>query len=80
MTTDDLTAAHHELTTSLADLRSAHRAAAAAALRLTGSRHSRAAELAEDLADAIAFCDRLCVVVEGDLRSEAAERLFTGGR
>jgi hypothetical protein len=33
-------------------------------------RAARADELGEKLADAIAFCDRLAFIVEGDLQAE----------
>ena len=54
------------------DLTAAHNDAAAAAAALSGARHGRAVELAELIADAIAFVRRLAVVVEGDLRAEDA--------
>jgi hypothetical protein len=36
---------------------------------LYGARADRADDLAERIADAIAYVERLCVVVEGDLRA-----------
>ena len=36
---------------------------------LAGVRKARAAELAEKIADAIAFVDRLCFVIQCDLRA-----------
>jgi hypothetical protein len=54
------------------DLTAAHNDAVAAAATgfLSSARHSRAVELADKLADAIAFAERLAFVVEGDLRAE----------
>lgn len=40
-----------------------------AATRLDGARRDRAGKLAEQLAGALAHCERLAVVVEGDLRA-----------
>jgi hypothetical protein len=73
---EDLTTAHYELITALADLRSARRGAAGAVLKLTGARQARATELLDKLTDAIRHCERLTVVVEGDRRQE----LLTGGQ
>ena len=49
------------------DLAAARVDATVAAARLYGARAARADELAEKLADAIAFCERLAFIVEGDL-------------
>jgi hypothetical protein len=76
MTNDDLTAAQDELITTLADLRMARLAASRAAAKLAGARQARAHELVSQLADAVNFCQRLCTVVEADLRLE----LLTGDR
>jgi hypothetical protein len=68
---------HHDQALALAnltcvslDLTAAHSHAVAAATGLSGARHSRAIELAELVADAIAFTRRLSVIVEGDLRAD----------
>jgi hypothetical protein len=74
--TNDLTAAQDELSTALLDLRAARLAASQAAQKLTGARQARAHELVSTLADAVKFCQRLCTVVEADLRLE----LLTGDR
>jgi hypothetical protein len=74
--TNDLTAALSELNTSLADLRAAHQAATRAIPKLTGARRARAVELVQALSDSIGFCQRLCVVITGDLRQEQ----LTGGQ
>jgi hypothetical protein len=66
--TNDLTAALAALNNSLADLRSAHQAATRAIPKLSSSRRSRCVELVEDLADAIAFTQRLCVCITADAR------------
>jgi hypothetical protein len=76
MTNEDLTTAHNELITTLADLRMARLAASRAAAKLAGARQERAHELVSTLADAVNFCQRLCTVVEADLRLE----LLTGGK
>ena len=52
------------------DLAAARVDATVAAARLYGVRAARADQLAENLADAIAFCERLMFVTEGDLRAE----------
>lgn len=41
---------------------------------LTGSRHSRAVELAARLDGLISTCQRLATVVEGDMRAEVVVR------
>ena len=41
---------------------------------LAGARQTRAAELREQLIDAVAFCQRLAFIVEGDFRTEQAQR------
>lgn len=56
----------------LTDLTAAHKHAADAAGGLSGARQTRAAELQELIADAIAFCRRLGIVVEGDARADEA--------
>jgi hypothetical protein len=63
-----LALAHLKLCTR--DLTAAHQDALDAAAELSGARHSRAVELAELVADAIAFTRRLSMCVEGDLRAE----------
>jgi hypothetical protein len=73
---DDLTAALHELTTCLADLRCARLAATRARDKLTGARHARAEQLTDMLTEAISYCSRLHTCVTGDVRLE----LMTGGR
>ncbi|OBH41683.1 hypothetical protein A5684_11635 [Mycobacterium intracellulare] len=50
-------------------LTTARESALAAQAGLAGVRKARAAELAEKIADAIAFADRLCFVVQCDLRA-----------
>jgi hypothetical protein len=52
------------------DLTAAHQHATDAAAGLSDARHSRAVELAELIADAIAFCRRLSICVQGDQRAE----------
>jgi hypothetical protein len=52
------------------DLAAARADADVAAARLDGVRAARADELGEKLADAIAFCERLAFIVEGDLQAE----------
>jgi hypothetical protein len=49
-------------------LRAAHHYTIQATPQLSGARHSRAIELTDKVADAIAFCEWLCFVVEADLR------------
>ena len=56
------------------DLTAAHKRAVDAASGLSGARRGRADELAELLADALAFTRRLAMVVEGDLRAEETQR------
>ena len=51
-------------------LLSAHGEAKAAAGKLAGARQTRAHELIELLADALAFAERLAFVVEGDYRAD----------
>ncbi|MBV9353510.1 MAG: hypothetical protein JOZ23_18570 [Mycobacterium sp.] len=51
-------------------LLTARRDAAMAAARLYGARAARASDLGEKLADALAFCERLEFVVEGDMRAD----------
>jgi hypothetical protein len=76
MTTEnDLTAALHELTTALGDLRNARLAATRAAGQLSGARAARAQELTTMITEAIDHCSRLHTIVTGDLRLE----LLTGG-
>ena len=53
-----------------AQLRAAYLDAHGAASRLTGARATSAGELAEKAADALADCERLIVVVAGDLRAD----------
>ena len=57
------------------ELRAALADARYAAPKLYGARATRTLELAEMLADAIGWCERLCFVVEGDLRAEQADGL-----
>ena len=52
------------------DLTAAHKRAVDAASGLSGARRGRADELAELLADALAFTQQLAMVIEGDLRAE----------
>jgi hypothetical protein len=52
-----------------AALSTARESALSAQTDLAGVRKARAAELAEKIADAIAFVDRLCFVVQSDLRA-----------
>jgi hypothetical protein len=52
------------------DLSAAHKHALDAASGLSGARHSRAVELAGQVADGLAFCRRLAVIIESDLRYE----------
>ena len=68
---------HQDIERALAALRSCRSSllsargyAAMAAVRLYGARAARASELGELLADALAFCERLAFIVEGDLRSD----------
>jgi hypothetical protein len=53
-----------------AQLRAAYADARGAAPHLTGVRATRAAELADKAADALAYCERLIFVVTGDLQHE----------
>jgi hypothetical protein len=55
-----------------ADLSAAHLHALDAAAGLAGARHSRAVELTELVANGLAFCRKLSIIVEGDLRAEEA--------
>lgn len=64
------------LNAALDDLSNAHRHAAAG---LSDARHSRAVELAELCADAIAFCRRLEIVVQGDQRRTVAASVTNVG-
>jgi hypothetical protein len=73
----DLTAAHANLETTLEHLQAARQAVLQAEDQLTGARHARCTELTDKLSDAIAFCWRPTVVVEGDLR---CENLAMGGQ
>lgn len=41
-----------------------------AATNLAGARAERATELAEKIADALAHCERLAFIVEGDIRAD----------
>ena len=41
-----------------------------AAALLYGARAARASDLGEQLADALAFCERLAFIVEGDMRAD----------
>ena len=68
---------HEDIERALAALRScrsslqtARRNAAMAAALLYGARAARASELDEQLADALAFCERLAFIVEGDMRAD----------
>ena len=58
-----------------AQLRAAYLDAHSAAPHLTGARVTRAAELADKAADALAHCERLIVCVTGDLRAEQAQEV-----
>ena len=49
-----------------------------AATALSGARANRARELADKLADALAHCERLTFIVEGDLCAAAASRSKVG--
>lgn len=69
MATDNLTALD-ALTRARINIRAARVDALTAAVTLTDARKTRADELAEKLADCLAFVKRLCVVVEGDYRAE----------
>jgi hypothetical protein len=70
--------AHHErVPTELSQRRPDRRSnpppdqhATEAAAGLSGARHSRAVELRELIADAIAFARRLSIVVQGDQRAK----------
>jgi hypothetical protein len=72
---NDLTAALHELTTSLADLRCARLAASRARDKLTGARRTRAEELTDMITEAISHASRLHTCVTGDCRASQAELL-----
>ena len=68
---------HEDIERALAALRSCHsclvtarRDVATATARLYGARAARASELGQMLADALAFCERLAFVVEGDMRAD----------
>jgi hypothetical protein len=68
---------------ALTALQSCHRGllevvldASAASMALTGARAARARELLDQIGAAIAHCDRLATVVEGDLR---ADQTLAGG-
>jgi hypothetical protein len=45
--------------------------------RLTGARAARAQELSELVISALCYCERLCFVVEADLRYEQQKRTST---
>ncbi len=64
------TAGEH-LTRAWINLLDARISADNAALQLTGTRATRAAELVAKLSDAIDYAQRLRIVVEGDERAEA---------
>jgi hypothetical protein len=75
--TNSISAAN--LTEALAVLRRCHARlsggyvdAVDAAAHLTGARATRAGELADKVADALTHCERLIVVVTGDLHTEQA--------
>jgi hypothetical protein len=70
-TNHDQALALANLTCTSLDLTAAHHHAVAAVTGLSGARHSRAIELCELIADALAFTRRLSIVVEGDLRADA---------
>jgi hypothetical protein len=53
-----------------AQLRTAHLDAHGAASHLTGARATRAGELADKAADALADCERLIFIVTGDLHAD----------
>ena len=55
------------------ELRAALADARYAAPNLYGARATGTIELAEKLADAIGWCERLCFVIEGDLRAEQTQ-------
>jgi hypothetical protein len=67
-TNHDVALALANLKLAWADLSAGHLHAVAAASGLAGARHSRAVELAELIADALAFCRRLAFITESDLR------------
>jgi hypothetical protein len=71
--TMNLTNAHKDLQACLDDLRAARQVGGWAADQLTDARRSRATELAALIDNAICFCQRLCVCVEADIRTAAAE-------
>jgi hypothetical protein len=56
-----------------ADLSAAHGHAVDAAAGLAGARQHRAVELTELVADGLAFCRKLSIIVEGDIRADEAE-------
>lgn len=65
-----MTAPLTALTECRTALNTARQAVLSSEASLTGARRTRATELAEMIADAIAFADRLRFVVVGDLRAE----------
>lgn len=69
--TRDTIAALDALRSCSMDLREVRLDAQTAAATLIGARSERAKELADKIADAIAWCDRLAFIVEGDLRASA---------
>lgn len=68
-------AALDRLQTCRADLVAAHGDALDAVALLAGARATRAVELADKIADAIAHCERLAFIVEGDVRNDQAPLL-----
>lgn len=70
--TADLNAALSTLRGSQAQLRTAHLFALTVPPHLTGARKTRAVELCDKIADALAHCERMLFVVTGDLHAEQA--------
>jgi hypothetical protein len=73
---NELQAAHTDLSATIGDLQAARQVASWAVDLLTDARRARATELVCKIDDCIAFAQRLCTVVEGDRRQE----LLTGGQ
>lgn len=69
----DTNAAMAALSGCRAQLRAAHRDVHTAAPHLAGGRRARAAELADKIADCIAFAERLAFVVAADRQSDLHE-------
>ena len=70
---NDLTVAHNHLGTTLEHLVTARDAVLQAEPLLTDARKARTVELTNKINDALAYCWRLSICVEGDCRTSQAE-------